>query len=192
MGKKVGGLSLVELLMAAAIFSLIVLAMFALAAFSYTNMINSGRRAVLQHECSLIIDHVTKYFGLTIGYNIGDTAIDGIIEHNSNPWWKARLDRNGNGEPDDDGANDWNGYRFDGTNNRVEYIITSSDNGWGVGQRETLVDGKITAFDINFNGGENFFKVTVTAVNNPAIAAGPNNPEVTMDAYVSMPMVSVR
>ncbi len=191
MGKKVGGLSLVELLLAAAIFSLIVIAMFALAAFSYTNMLNSGRRAVLQHECSLIIDHVTKYFSQTIGYNVGDATIDGIREHNTQPWWAARLDKNGNGEPDDNGAGDWNGYRFDSTNNRVEYLITT-DNDWGAGTRETLVDGKITNFDINFSPGQNYFYVTVTAVNNPAIAAGPTNPDVTMDAHVSMPMVSVR
>ncbi len=187
MGKKVGGLSLVELLLAAAIFSLIVIAMFALAAFSYTNMLNSGRRAVLQHECSLIIDHVTKYLGVTIGYNVG-AAGDGIFRYVSPLRIAARLDGNGNGMPDDV-AGSWNGYSF--AANTVTYS-TGTDSNLSGGSSENLVTGKIANFDITFNAGQNFLYVTVTARNNPSVAVGPNNPEVTMDAFVSMPMVSVR
>lgn len=191
MGKKDAGLSLLELLISLAIFSLIVIALFVVATFCYSNMINSSRRAVLQQECSFILDHVTKWFGLSAIGCITGAADDAVRRDVVIPWWKARRDANGNGIPDDECGICYRGYRFYGNPTyRVVYWETTNGNFGGAGGGENLAIGRITNFNITLAPGLNFLDVTVTARNNPAAAASTNNPEVTMSTRISLPMVT--
>lgn len=192
MGKKDAGLSLLELLISLAIFSLIVIALFVVATFCYSNMINSNRRAVLQQECSFILDHVTKWFGLSAIGSMTGAADDAVRQDGANPWWKAMWDRDGNGVPDDTCGNCYRAYRFYPASNSVVYWDTTNGNFGGAGGGENLAIGRITNFNIALTPNLNFLYVTVTARNNPAAAASANNPEVTMETRISLPMVTAR
>ncbi|MFA5200440.1 MAG: prepilin-type N-terminal cleavage/methylation domain-containing protein [Candidatus Omnitrophota bacterium] len=78
--KKNKSVTLVELLISVTVVSIMVLSFYSLDTFSRTQVLNSDRRAKLQNELSLALEHMSKYVQQATGNNLaaGNQAIRAV------------------------------------------------------------------------------------------------------------------
>lgn len=192
MGKRSVGLTLVELLVSIAIFSVILLALTTISAFSHRHIIDASRRAALQQEASFVVEHVTN----SVKSAIGSPVFPGMLTSGVTQI-AMRIDRNSNGIPDDDGANQWIAYYYRDTPFfLVDYFANYPSGGapWPTAGGLTIAS-RITNFTVAPQNGTNHVFVQVTACFNPAgtgaLACGKEkNPSVTISSNIDTPMIS--
>lgn len=193
MNKGNRSLTLIELLSALVIFSLVVVGLGGVFVLSYREIIAAERMAVVQQEASLIVDHMTKNISQAIGSAATGAVYDAPpylgIELSGNDSIRVRLDSDGDGRPLDN-AN-WIAYRLNGTEVRYSTNYNRPGTGWPVGGGEIL-SNRITQFEVALISQTNYITLIVIARYNPAAAAGRMNPQVTMQADINMPMISCR
>jgi hypothetical protein len=159
--------------------------------FSRHHVLTSERRAQVQNEVSYVLEHMAKH----ICQGIGSLNSPGVITSPAQPqeWIKIRWDRNFNGQPDDDGANDWISYRYLSAQDQIAYYATYPFNGWPAGGEE-IISRKITNCSFSYNLTDNFVDVIITGCYDPdgtPFACGTSdNPTVTMRTRIKMPSVS--
>ncbi len=109
--------TLIELLIAIALFSMVILAFSSISLFSQYHLLTSERRARVQNELSYVVDHMTKEISKAIGnewvYGEGSVIAQ---EHSTSPTidrLKIRIDSNQNGKVDNGvGGDKWISYTF--------------------------------------------------------------------------------
>jgi len=194
-------LTLVELIIAMVLVSVIVLGLSSINIFSRYHVISSDRRTKLQNEVSFILEHMNKYVSLAIGNEMinGADSVVGITQTANSAQMKVYIDANLNGVRDDY----WIAYRLDlsGTDSyRLRYCGRCLDSNCTFGQcvvPQEVLGTRITAFNpakpVNASGqlNRNSLSANLAACWNPAVSESADNPCVTMNASISMPSVSV-
>jgi len=181
-------LTLIELLIAVILISVLLLAVISMDRFTRHHMVSSDRRSKLQNEVSLAIDHMSK----NILNAIGDTVrppfnfrADGFT---------VQVDTSGNGQLDV-GTDAIYGYRL--SNNQLLFcsnVVNVTTGTCNSGQEE-VISNRITALTVDQKDETGAIKVNrcnliVQARWNPALGRGPDNPEVNMQASLVAHSVS--
>lgn len=180
-------ITLMELLIAIVLMTLMVLSFASIDLFSRYHVFTADRRAQVQNEVSYVLEHMAK----NIGSGIGGFNNPAVIQHPAEPqnWIKVRWDRNLNGQPDDDGVNDWIAYRYIPAQNQILYYSTYPFSGWPAGGE--VISRRITNNSFSYNPTDNFVSVDIiTARWDPAQPSSLDNPETTMRIHIKMPSVS--
>lgn len=187
-------ITLIELLIAITLLSLIVLGFSSIDLFSRNQVLTADRRAQVQNEVAYVLEHMTKELNNAIG--------NSIIPNNS-PFWAAPdsvqigyiADVDHNGQRIDDAAHR-RGYRYGGSNpytiwfctNPIEAMCYSSGSG------AEFLSRRITAFTPNYVTTDNYIGIDLTGCwdpdGSPNACGTPDNPSVTMRTRIKMPSVS--
>ncbi len=194
---KSKSITLIELLIAIVLLSVVVLSFISIDLFSRYHVLTSDRRAKLQNEVSLALEHMTKQISRAVGNRVipgqdpiildniaGDSAIE------------IHVDSNSDGQ-----ADNWIAYRFH-TNPNPEspqiwycptctnFPCTACDPAWG----SDIIARRINVFEPTLDPAvNNLVNINIAACWDPASAAtcgSPDNPNVTMRTCIKMPSVS--
>ena len=205
MSKKDNAVTLMELLVALILLTIIVMGLGSIDLFSRFHVISSGRRSRLQNEVSLALDHMSKHIVVSYGNEVvsGPNTVISVAVNNPNvngDRISFHVDSN-----DDGTAELWRACRYNG--NRIEYCPNCTDGtavcnacnpAWGSDPANSL-GTHITNFqlvkphDAQNRLTDNFVLVTVGAcwdVANPGTCGSQDNPSVNMNARIVMPSVT--
>lgn len=216
MNKRIRSVTLIELLIAISLLSVVVLVLSSIDFFSRHHVISSDRRAKLQNEASFVLEHMSKEIIRAIGNERingqNSVVMIGIIGGNA---ISVYIDANQNGRRDL--PNDrWIAYRFTGVvaadNYQVQYCPQCIAGGanpcntclpaWGTITENTLsrriinfqVDKPMVAPPVNNTLSGNYIEIVLTACWDPdgiPNACGTvDNPDVVMRTRIFMPSVS--
>lgn len=196
------GLTLLELMIALVLLSLVVTVFYQLQIFTHQNVLIADRRSQVQNEVSFILEHMSQ----NIKNAIGNTALVGPSNQVVNvdttsgaERLSVYIDASGDGarqDPTNNPAVDrdhWISYRRPADSNEIEFCgrcQTDSSCGSCMDTREVL-GRRVTEFDPVYTVGNNFVDVTITARFDPSTPAGvSDNPQVSMQAGIAMLGVS--
>jgi prepilin-type N-terminal cleavage/methylation domain-containing protein len=198
MKRKKNAVTLLELIIALSIFSLMFLAFASIQLFSRFHFLNSSRRASLQNEVMYVLEHMARHItgtnaqGGAIG-NVGgppvsDTTITGKTGFN------VRVDSNGNGSWD--AADVWIGYAYD-SSNKILFYADVSDTATYEALTQSRIMGDLSTTSANdtyaaYNYSYNYLKVQITARWDPSKPETRENPQVVMSSRIKMPAVSTQ
>lgn len=106
-----------ELLLCIVLLSMIVLSISQIDIFSYFHVLNASRRAKIDNEISLALEHMTKNIVQAVGNEISDGAdkVVNISNISGDTAIKVYIDANGNGQRDAAPPDRWIAYRFTGS-----------------------------------------------------------------------------
>lgn len=217
MNRKLSSITLLELLIAILLLSIIVLGLGNIDLFSRSHVISSDRRAKIDNEISLALAHMGKEIAKAIGNEISNGA-DRVVDLSNigtNPAIKVYIDANGNGQRDAEGTDRWIAYRFTGaTQYQIWYCpqcldstcVTCTTHTWGdTSYPHDIIARNISSFlpckpvagnDCAVSGqlSKNYVTIKIEACWDPDGAPyacnTPNNPSVTMKANINIPSVT--
>lgn len=209
MPRKSRGLTLIELLIALVLLSLVVLGFSSIVLFSRYHVISADRRAKLQNNLSYILEHMTKQIAKAIGNEKIDLAYSVIDERNSvsgvtdTSAVRVYVDGNLNGQRDTVAGSDyWKAYRFRNyggqaysVNYCLECLTKACSNANCAVAWETL-GNNITNFSISKPANAdntlsyNYVDVDIAARWFPGQPVSVDNPEINMRTRIKMPSVS--
>lgn len=190
-------ITLIELLIAIVLMSLVVLGFSSIDLFSRYHVITSDRRIKAQNEASYALEHMSKEIVKAIGNErvYGTNTVVDLQDPigTEAARIKVYIDANQNGLRETvSGTDYWIAYRFHNSGSESYQILycrqcrnkpcTQCESSW-----ETL-SNKITNF--NVSKSLNFVEVQITARWDPALASSSDNPSVNMRNRISMPSVS--
>lgn len=204
-GKK--SVTLLELLLAITLLGLIVLGISNLEVFSRYQVTSSDRRAQLQNEASLVLEHMAKW----ISRAIGDPNDMAVKAYDDNKGIRIRIDDNpadGRVSP----ADTWIAYRHEDIadppiDSEVRFypnagnteILPVGPNAYQVLARKVLISTP-TLYGLEFSGNfdangwlaDNAIEVKIITRWNPvsSVPVSPDNPQVQMRNIIRMPSVS--
>ncbi len=198
-------LTLIELLIAIVLLSVIILAISSIDLFTRFHTISADRRVKLQNEISYALDHMAKEITLTIGNRAiaakdpvdltpisGDAAIRVFIDLGLT---SGPGDGLGDRQSPTQGDR-WIAYRFTGaagnSADRFQIWYYANCVGPNCNQPGSIGPEVIARNIADFNRSviDNVVEVAVTARWQPTQAASPDNPEVVMRTKIKMPSVS--
>ena len=209
MHKKTRALTLIELLIAIILLSVISLGFTSMSLFTNFQTITSDRRAKLQNTASLILEHMSKNIANAIGnettdgvnmvVNAGQIGADDAVRvfvdvpDATNP---TPLTPNGTR----DALDYWIAYRRDGSQlqfcPQFDPVSLNCTPAWGTDPNNNL-SNSVTAFSVtkpmkaDLRLSDNYIEVVIVCRWNPATAAAIDNPEINMRNRIRMPSVSV-
>lgn len=189
-------MTLIELIIALALVSIIVLGLSSINLFSHFHVINADRRANLQNEASIALEDMGKEIGKAIGSTViaGENPID-LSPISADTSIRAFVDLAADGVSPGDGQRNtqgdrWRAYRLRPSTapvnerNQIWYY----SNYTGAGSSYEVVARQIAS--IAYTVINNNVSVTITACWDPAVAESVDNPCVEMNAGIQMPSVS--
>ncbi len=175
--RRNSALTLIELIIAIVLFSVIVMTFFSIDLFSRRQVLSSSRLAEVQNNASYVLDHMTKHISEAVGR--ADEAVQLANSSGVQVW--VDDDKNGQLTSADYVIRYDNTFGF-----RYFPDFTNDPATW-----ETLSD-KITNFDSS--GSDNYVYVTVTACwdpdGSPYACGTVDNPQVEMHTRIIMPSVT--
>ena len=189
------GLTLLELLIAIAIFSLMLIGFSSIDIFSRYHVVSSDRRVKLQNDASYVLEHMTKQ----ISKAIGDVNNPPVVIDESNRKIYVYRDANENGRrgPHEDY---WTAYRYqpyqvwycpqckyDGDADPANACHNCYSSPW---ESTEILSSKITAFTPTYSPSNDYLEVELSACWDPAQPSSPDNPCLSMKNRISMPAVS--
>jgi len=193
-------LTLIELLIAIGLLSVIILAISNIDLFTRFHTISADRRAKLQNEVSYALEHMTKQISGAIGYS-GDWAVKAYTD---NKGVRVRIDNNpANGRID--ATDSWLAYRHENigtTDSEIRFYADAGSTETPAGTYETIARRIAitsgTFYGVEFSGNfdasgwlnDNTIEVKIVGRWEPAQAASPDNPEVVIRTKIKMPSVS--
>lgn len=181
--------TLAELVTAASLLGLLVLAATSLHIFARRQLRETDIKAHLLNEISPAIEHMVK----NIIQGIGDINNPGTIKHGTQQWIKVRLDRNSNGRPDDDGPNDWISYRYIPTQNEIRYYRNYPFVGWPTTGGEIIARRVINAEFTLSSISISLLDISITACQDPTKEEDPiTNPHVSLQSRIQLRSTSTR
>jgi hypothetical protein len=186
---RMRAVTLIELLLCLALISMIVIGFFSIDTFSRHHLLTADRRAKVQNDLSLVMEHMSK----KIMMGIGD-ASQYPLNLNVNCLAVA-IDSNANGRYDP-GTDRVQSYCCSG--GTITYCDAASFAAPGTctGTREVLsnhIASCISSATVIVNPDVNYALINLTACWNTTAACGtPENPSVNMNSRVYMPSISVK
>jgi prepilin-type N-terminal cleavage/methylation domain-containing protein len=202
MDKQIRGLTLIELVIAITLMSLLVLSYYSIYFFSSYHTISAINRTRIQNEVTIALEHMTKEISYGIGdfnqpvveiVNIaGDRAIKVWIDGNPYSSPVVAPDGRRDSYPDDHQI----AYRFTGAGGAAanSYQIWYYANCVGPNCNQPgnigpeVVARHISSFTRNIM--DNYLNIVIVARWKPNQDASVDNPEVTMRTQIKMPSVS--
>jgi len=215
MNRKINGVSMLELIIAIIFLSVIVLGVNSISYFSHFQNINTSRRAFLQNQLNIVVEHMRNQFVRVIGNEgisgvdsvintaniagLGTNAVRAYIDLGTQYVGSPGIFRAGDGRRNT-GNDRWIAYRFTGTvaapNYRILFCSNCSNstcvncvNAW------EEVAARISGF--SFPGkpvgsvlNNNSITATLQACWDPSIAETPDNPCIGTNALINMPSVT--
>lgn len=196
--------TLLELLIAIVLLSLIVISFTSIDLFSRFHVLTSGRRAKLQNEVSAALEHMTKQINRAIGYS-GNWAAKA---YSDNKGVRIRIDDNpANGRIDT--SDHWIAYIHKNigalaTDSEIRFYSDAGEDEIPSGIYQSIAHKIVikkptsTFYGLEFSGNfvpngwlnDNIIEVKITARWYPDQDASVDNPEVTMRTSIKMPSVS--
>jgi type II secretory pathway component PulJ len=187
--KQGPALTLLELLIAISLIAVISIGFVSISIFTQHHVISSDRRAKVQNEVSLVLEHMAKNIRGTdtSGGAIGNSGESPVTTYPGNTKIDIKVDSNNNGRLDDSGVDGKITYEYDANNHNIYFTPAG-------GTQESLTQGMIVSARFTYNNTDNFIEVQITGRWNPdpAKPASLTNPEVTMTNRINMPSVSLR
>lgn len=186
--------TLIELLLCLALISMIVIGFFSIDTFSRHHLLTADRRAKVQNDLSLVMEHMSK----NIMQGIGDSNQYPLKLVGSN-CLSVVQDSNANGRYDS-GVDEVRSYCCE-AGGRVTYCDRAADINTPsscAGNKEVLSSHIVSCIDstsIIVNTDVNYALINLTAcwdVSNPATCGKPENPSLNMNSRVYMPSISVK
>jgi len=192
-------ITLIELLIAIALLSVVVLGFTSIDMFSRYHVLTSDRRAKLQNEVSLALEHMAKQVSRAVGNKViagqNPIILDNIAGDSA---IKVHVDSNGDGQ-----ADNWIAYRFnpstDSESSQIWYCstctnfpCTTCDPAWG----SDIIARRIHVFNPALDPApavNNLVNINITACWDQSAGAvynTPDNPCVNMRTSIKMPSVS--
>lgn len=193
MNGRLFAVTLMELLIAIALLSVIVIGFASIDLFSRFQMVSTERRAKLQNEVTYTLEHLTKAMGKAVGNR--QAAGQDPIRITPNTAIRINIDTDGNSQ-----ADTWIAYRFFRDTNPQDYQIcycspcpdSNCDTcpaGWEV------IAQRISEFiPTDDSPPGNYVNVRLTACwdpdGSPEACGTTGNPNVTMNTRIKAPSVS--
>lgn len=195
---KFRALSLLELLIAVVLLSVIILGLTGIEIFSRRQVVSAERRVKLQHELAFAVDHITKRAVRTCGneYVSGADSVVSTAQIGADQGIKFNIDQSGDGI-----ADRWIAYRRNGFDllfcpDCTNANCTLCNPMWGTSADNIIVAGVITNFTFDKPAvtvlNQNRVRVNVRACSSPG-AGGcgtPDNPQIDMSADIKLPSVA--
>lgn len=198
------GITLIELIVAVILFMVVIVSLNSINTFSHFHIISSSRRAKLQNEVSMVLDHMQKKAVLAVG-NEFITGADTVVEIDIDTPIADKDYVSFYIDADADGTGDrWISYRYDA--NQIQYCgdceaqsacnaCKESVPGWNsadVNLAENIVGiAVVKPADGLGRLTENSIDVTVDACWDPSSTCNTvDNPTVNMTARIFLPSVS--
>ena len=176
-------LTLVELLIAVCIFSLIVVGFSNIDTFSRYHVLSSDRRIKLQNDAAYVLEHMAKNISKAIG-DANQAAVDTSSGISGDTAIKVWIDSNSNGKRD--GSDIQIAYRYRGA---TDYQIWYYSDYVGSPGSYEVISRKISSFSGSLS--DNYVLVEVGTCWNPAVACGSlDNLALSMTNRIYMPSVS--
>lgn len=209
------GMTLLELLIAISLLSLIILALASINTFSHYHVLTAQYRSKVQNEASLILEHMTKQ----IGNAIGNEAVNGAKTVVNTDWISGHpairvfvdagtlsggLFQPGEGQGSNvtpTGNDHWIAYTYAGSGtyaHQLRYCNYCQDEDCIFSQcRQTpeVLTNRMTSFIPAYPANQNFVNIQFTTCWNTVGAnltacGSADNPDVTMNTDIKMPSVS--
>jgi len=192
-------LTLIELLVALVILSLLVIGLSSIDIFSRFHVLSADRRARSQNEATYILEHMTKQITQAIG-----DANHNPVQINNLPDGQitiVQIDSNGDGrlDPSDDRRIAYRYYDRSAPN--YKYQVRFTPDCLGINCTQSNVWETVSLHVVSFNcmhtwtdtQRDNFMNVTIGVTWNPdnPICHPIDNPCVTMTTTIKMPAVSI-
>ncbi len=185
---NISSFTLVEVLIALFLLSIIALAIGSIKIFSNYQLYSAGRRADTQNSISYCIDHITKEASRVVG-NEAVMGANNLVSVIASTRVSFYVDADGDGR--NSAADHWAFYRLFG--NQLLYCPNAASAGGNCSVAEETLSDKIITFtpvkQANFSTG-NFVQLTMVGRWNPAAAASQDNPQMTMHVAIGLPSVS--
>lgn len=185
--------TLVELVTAASLLGLLILAATSLHLFACRQLRETDIKAYLLNRISLAMEHMVK----NMIQGIGDRNNPGIIKHGTQQWIKVRLDRNLNGWPDDNGPGDWIAYKYIRDRNQIQYHRNYPFDGWLTTDGE-VTDGevivhKVTNVTFTLNNDDiSLLGINITTRQDPTREQDPiTNPQISLQSRIQLRSTSM-
>lgn len=211
MNQKLSSITLLELLIAILLLSIIVLDLGNIDLFSRSHVISSDRRAKIDNEISLALVHMGKQIMNAFGNEIisGADTVVSVVANNppsdDGNTIRFKIDSDNNGT-----ADTWRAYLYHNNSapsgkNQIWYCPQCSDSTcatctpvWGTS--DNIIARNISSFtpskpvDASNRLNKSYITIEIQACWDPDGAPyacnTPNNPSVTMKANINMPAVS--
>jgi len=199
MPRRNHAVTLIELIIAIVLMSLVVLGLANIDFFSHFHVITSERRAKVQNEVSYALEHMAK----EISKAIGDTNNPPAVIDESNRRVKVYIDYNQTGQIDS--GDRWIAYRYRDSLTSTPYqfwycpqcltptcdACTPDDwNSTNFINNGYVLSKKISGFNPAYI--DNYIETQITGRWDATKAASRDNPEITMRTRINMPSVSLR
>lgn len=203
LSRKIHSVTLLELLTAVVLITVIILGITSIEVFSRFHVLSSNRKARLQNEASVALEHMSKYISQAIGNTVNDRALRGYAD---NKGIRIRIDSDGNGRADT--TDTWIAYRHEdigspATDSEIRFYPNAGNTETPAGSYESIARKVVIStpsfygleFIGTFNGSmwltDRIVEVKVTCRWDPAAPVSVDNPEVTMRTRIEMPSMSV-
>jgi len=195
---RISGVTLIELVIALTIFSLMVLAFSNIDTFSRYHLLASDKRAKLQNDASYVLEHMAKNIGQAIGNTRQAPAPVDTSTISGDRAIRVWVDYNLNGKLDTYPTDRQVAYRFTdaGGNADDRYQIWYYDSCVGPNCNQAgssspeIISRKIYDFSATYSTGNNYVEIQIKARWSPGQSASADNPEVSMQNRIYMPSVA--
>jgi hypothetical protein len=182
-------ITLLELIIAMVLFSLVILGITNVETFSRHHLLASDKRAKLQNDLSYCLEHMAK----NVSQAIGNESVFGANTAIYNYTNVLSFYKDVNGDGIRDTAVDyWASYRLNSST--LSYCARCTDYYcYTCPAGAEILSNRITAFSATsfLPGGSNYVAVSLTARWDPATAASSSdNPSLTMPSGINLPSVS--
>jgi Tfp pilus assembly protein PilW len=201
MQNKLKAVSLMELIVALILLSVVTLGLAGISLFSHYHVVNSDRRAKVQNEASYLLDHMNKQVYFAIGneaINGGNSVVDinnsvgGVSDTNA-----MRIYKDADVDGQRSAGDYWIAYLFKNygaTNYQIRYCSQCTSKACGTCANNWEVLSKRVANFIPVKPGGaslsgNYVDANFTACWNPGSAVSSDNPCLTLRSRFKMPSV---
>jgi len=195
-------LTLLELLVAVVLFSLVVIGFSSIDLFSNYHVLSSDKRARLQNELYLVIEHMKKEMGKAVGNEVafGANSTVNLDNINGNQAIQVYLDGNGNGIRDTliasptENDDHWIAYVFTGSTGaeadryQIWYYPLFIDSN----SAHEVIARHIYAITVTngLSSNNNYLDIELFTRWAPGVGYSTKNPQVNMQARINMHSVS--
>ena len=197
------GTTLLELVITMVIFGMVIFGFYNIQVFSDYQVVSSSRKAQLQNEAALILEHMAKYLS-NVTANPGSDAITFVNSSGVFSALRAYADSNANGMLDTD-VDSWLEYNLSSKGVMTYCANLTSPGGASCQAGQSMVLSKKVISNLTrdfvFNNTTNFLDANLSLCWNPAVffnttgvpapelCGQPKNPRVQMKARI--PLLSV-
>jgi hypothetical protein len=175
-----------------ALLGMVILGVYSIDTFSRYHLVTSDKRAKVQNEVSLVLEHMARTIALTIG-DFKNYPLN--LSSNTLTFW---ADSNQDGILNLTTGDNLSAYRYNATENAIRYCVnytnstSSCSSGWEF--LSHYIVSNLTSSYITVNNTTNYVDISLSGCwkpSDPVSCGTSDNPSVTMNSSIKMLSVSV-